>query len=149
MQTVRDDVASVLASFCANLADRQVRHWRCPFSNAAILAQTEAGLDATWGEVFMSSYKRLAVGVTANLATPILQRRRREGSEQGLAWEVDVSGRRSAWPLPFGRPDTVRPGHGGRALAKMTLHKPSTQSTMFRCPKCSGQRTPTRATNRP
>jgi DNA-directed RNA polymerase subunit M/transcription elongation factor TFIIS len=140
MQTVRDDVASVLASFVPDLADRQVRALEVSIFNAAILAQTEAGLDATWGEVFMSEYKRLAVGVAANLTQePQFSNGNVELLNRVLRGEVDVSDIVNMAPSDI-RPDTVRGlDTAVERLAKMTLHKPSTQSTMFRCPKCSGQ----------
>jgi hypothetical protein len=66
MQTARDDVVSVISSFVPELSSLQTAELEMIF-NATVRAQGEAGLDATWNDVFKGEYKRLAAAVTGNL----------------------------------------------------------------------------------
>jgi hypothetical protein len=59
-----DDVVSVISSFVPELSSLQTAEL---VFNATVRAQGEAGLDATWNDVFKGEYKRLAAAVTGNL----------------------------------------------------------------------------------
>jgi DNA-directed RNA polymerase subunit M/transcription elongation factor TFIIS len=139
MQAVRDDVVSVLASFVPDLADRHVIALESSIFNATVRAQTEAGLDATWGEVFVSEYKRLAAAIAANLTqeagfsngnTELLQRIMRGDIDVAAVAAMSPS---SVRPSTFTDLDTPT-----ERLSKATLRKSGTMSSMFTCPKCAG-----------
>jgi DNA-directed RNA polymerase subunit M/transcription elongation factor TFIIS len=103
--------------------------------NATVRAQGEAGLDATWNDVFKGEYKRLAAAVTGNLTES-------RGTLTAIwtCWAASSGARRqvgrrhvpsSMRPHVFEGLDTM-----SERLSKATLRNTGAVSTMFACPKC-------------
>lgn len=140
MDTDREDVASVMASFIPELTDHQVGELEMAIFNATVRAQAESGLDASWGTVFKAEYKRRAVAVTANLTQePGFSNGNTQLLKRVLCGELCVRTVASMCPSSI-RPQ-VFAGMDTEVerLSKVTLRNTGAVSTMFECPKCEAR----------
>lgn len=140
MEVDRADVASVMVSFLPELSDQQVAELEMTVFNATVRAQTEAGVDAIWGDAFKAEYKRLAAAITANLTgergfsngnTDLMRRVLR--GDLGVQHVVAMCPS-SIRPEVFAGMDTE-----AERLSKVTLRNTGTVSTLFECPKCAAR----------